>query len=129
MEWTQEEIKFLENNEHLLEISDFNGFYLKAYTGLGRRTSRHLMAGVVLAVDSSKLDFIVEVDKLGAGVIDYTLYIKGVDLSGDIDLCSGRISGNPDDFTILNNCKVNLRNSKFGEPIIRKILNRAKFGG
>jgi hypothetical protein len=48
MEWSQEEIKFLEKNGYLLEEGDWDEFWLRTYGSLNSSSAKHLFLGVAL---------------------------------------------------------------------------------
>lgn len=128
MEWSQEEIKFLRQNESLLNKEDYDEFYVKAYSELGSDISHRIMLGVFLVSPEPEFELILEVekDRTSPKIINYELYLRSPRMPGFIQICSSRMSGNPDDFSILGQCKIALRWLKFDESTTKKILDRVK---
>ena len=126
--WSEKEVEFLRLNEGLLDKGDYDEFYIRAYYQLGSDVSHRLMLGVFLVSLEQDFDFILEVskDSVSSMIVDYELYLVGPKLAGSISICSSRMSGNPDDFSILSQCKKVLRLLKFDESTIRKLLDRVK---
>lgn len=120
-EWSQEEIKFLNDNGNLLEEGEYSEFYERALNVLGEYPAKHLLLGAAL-VCKNELKVFLSLKPTSSKMAYYSFGVYLPDIGEDILYSIGHCNNDSDNHTALKYCRINLLQCGATDSLIEKIF-------
>ena len=119
MEWSQEQLKFIEDNRGILEKEGYDEFWLRAYGQLTPFQARHLMLGVAL-VAGLRVELIVRPKQ------HVSMFVVNGGTGNSISIMSRGITTSPSDLDLTKMVDSVLTVMGVSQDLIASVIGKMK---